>query len=199
MKNPEKIVEAEEKIFINFLKHLKTFSIMNPIPKPGGYRFLAFIGENSAGKSALLNHYLGLHLEEGVDDTTQKIEQVHVDEVKKIAYFDSPGLNQTINITHAENLKAFYSVDYMFIATSVTFKNSIRSIQVMDKINPPKLFLVRNMCDKFETQAAMDSCKQKDKELLQQYGINRPILYVSAKKDDSFMDNAKLKALMNGQ
>ena len=66
-----------------------------------------------------------------------------------MVYFDSPGLNQTFNITHAEYLKAFYDVDCMFIATSVTFKNSIKTIQVMDKINPPVFYLIRNQCDMF--------------------------------------------------
>ena len=151
----EKIQEAEEKIFLKFLTHLKSFPVMNPIPKPGGYRFVGIIGENSAGKSSLLNFVLGLKLKVGVDDTTQNIEKVHVNDSSKLVYFDSPGLNQTINITHAKCLKAFYTIDIMFIATSVTFKNVIRSIQVMDKINPPKLYLVRNQCDKFETDADM--------------------------------------------
>ena len=108
----------------------------------------------------------------------------------KLAYFDSPGLNQTINITHAECLKAFYTIDIMFIATSVTFKNVIRSIQVMNKINPPKLFLVRNQCDRFESEAELMNCKEKDKKVLLDSGVKRPILYVSTRKGDDFMDNA---------
>lgn len=87
----------------------------------------------------------------------------------------------------------------MFIVTSVSFKNSIKTVQVMNKINPPKLFLVRNMCDKFENDADMTKCKEKDRALLAQYGIKRTILYVSNKKGDDFMDNAKLKRLMKGQ
>lgn len=66
-----------------------------------------------------------------------------------MVYFDSSGLNQTFNITQAEYLKALYDVDCMFIATSVTFKNSIKTIQVMDKINPPVFYLIRNQCDMF--------------------------------------------------
>ena len=68
---------------------------------------------------------------------------------RKLVYFDAPGLNQNFNITHAEYLKAFYSIDIMFIATAVTFSNSKRTIKVMDKINPPQLYLLRNHCDKF--------------------------------------------------
>ena len=74
-----------------------------------------------------------------------------MDEDSKLIYYDSPGLNQSINITHAHILQAFYCVDIMFIVTSVTFKNSIKSIQVMNKINPPKLYLVRNQCDRFDS------------------------------------------------
>lgn len=37
----------------------------------------------------------------------------------------------------------------------------------MDKINPPKFYLVRNMCDKFETEAQMKDCKRKDQEVLE--------------------------------
>jgi GTPase Era involved in 16S rRNA processing len=155
LKDVNKIEEAEKAIFLNFLKQLKSFSIMNPLPKGNGYRYCAIIGENSAGKSSLLNTAFNLHLEVGVDDTTEKIEKVYTDPALKMVYFDSPGLNQTINITHAECLKAFYSIDFMFIATSTTFKNSIKSIQVMDKINPPKLFLVRSQCDKFKTDAEL--------------------------------------------
>jgi NADH:ubiquinone oxidoreductase subunit B-like Fe-S oxidoreductase len=58
-------------------------------------------------------------------------------------------LNPYVDITNAENLKAFYKVDYIFVVTAVTFKNSVRTIQVFDKINPPKFCLVRNQCDKF--------------------------------------------------
>ena len=198
LKDVNKIKEAEEKIFLNFLNKLKSFPVMNPLPKHEGYRYVGIIGENSAGKSSLLNFVLGLQLEVGVDDTTQDIEKVHVDASSKLAYFDSPGLNQTINITHAECLKAFYTIDIMFIASSVTFKNVIRSIQVMNKINPPKLYLVRNQCDKFSDNE-MTNCKEKDRKLLLDYGINRPILYVSTFKPDSFMDNARFKKLIKGQ
>lgn len=135
----------------------------------------------------------------GVDDTTEEIEIVHKDETEKIVYFDSPGLNQTINVTHAEYLKAFYSIDIMFVATSTTFKNSIRAIQVMDKINPPKLLLVRNQCDKFESDQAMQKCKEKDKKFLTQHSITRQVLYVSTLRDDSFMDNAQFNKLMKGK
>lgn len=123
---------------------------------------------------------------------------MHVNASSKLAYFDSPGLNQTINITHAECLKAFYTIDIMFIASSVTFKNVIRSIQVMNKINPPKLYLVRNQCDKFNENEMM-KCKEKDRKVLLDHGINRPILYVSTLKGDNFMDNAQFKKLLKGQ
>lgn len=113
-------------------------------------------------------------------------------------YFDSPGLNQTITIIQAHILQAFYSIDYMFIVTSTTFKNSIRTIQVMDKINPPKLVLVRNQCDKFDTDLKMQKVKEKDRALLDQYGIARQVLYVSTKKEDNYMDNTRLRKLMKG-
>lgn len=114
----------------------------------------------------MLNCNLGLKLEEGVDDTTQYIEKVHQDASRRLVYFDSPGLNQTFNITHTEYLKAFYTIDIMFIATSVTFKNSIRTIQVMDKINPPKLYLVRNQCDKFSNEEDFQKAVEKDKKVI---------------------------------
>jgi len=172
---------------------------MNPLPKSNGYRYVAIIGENSAGKSSLFNNFLGLKLDVGVDDTTETIEKVHNDTNLKIAYFDSPGLNQTINITNASCLKAFYSIDCMIITIGTTFKNSIRSIQVMSKIKPPKLILLRNQCDKFETAADLEKCKKKDKSLMSDYGINLPILYVSAKRDNKFMDNAQFAKIMKGQ
>lgn len=99
LKDASKIEEAEKKIFMNFLTQLKSFSIMNPLPKANGYRYCAIIGENSAGKSSMLNKVLNIKLEVGIDDTTEIIEKVHVDSATKIAYFDSPGLNQTISIT----------------------------------------------------------------------------------------------------
>jgi hypothetical protein len=116
-------------------------------------------------------------------------------------YFDSPGLNQTINITHAECLKAFYAIDIMFIATAVTFKNSIKTIQVMDRINPPQLYLIRNQCDRFSNEEDFQKAVVKDNDLLKQYNIKNvaKILYVSAVKDDSFIDNAEFKRLMKGE
>jgi ABC-type Mn2+/Zn2+ transport system ATPase subunit len=50
--------------------------MVNPIPKNQGYRYIAIIGENAAGKSSMLNKILGLNLETGVDDTTQNIQRV---------------------------------------------------------------------------------------------------------------------------
>ena len=114
----------------------------------------------------MLNSNLGINLEEGIDDTTQKIEKVHHDTSRKLVYFDSPGLNQTLSITHATYLKAFYTVDIMIIATSVTFKNSIRTIQVMNQINPPQLYLVRNQCDKFENEEEFQKAVEKDKKVI---------------------------------
>lgn len=116
----------------------------------------------------MLNNNLTLakKLKEGVDDTTQFIEKVHEDASRRLVYFDSPGLNQTFNITHAEYLKAFYTIDIMFIATSVTFKNSIRTIQVMDRINPPKLYLVRNQCDKFASEEEFQEAVEKDRKVI---------------------------------
>ena len=162
LKDINKIYEAQEKLFQNFLTNLKTFKVVNPLPKENGFKYVAIIGENSAGKSSLLNKALNLKLEVGVDDTTQNIEKVYTNFKTKLVYFDSPGLNQTITVTQAEYLKAFYAIDCMFIVTSVTFKNSKNSIQVMNKINPPKLYLVRNQCDKFENDAKMNECKAKD-------------------------------------
>ncbi len=61
----------------------------------------------------------------------------------------------------------------MFIATAVTFKNSVKSIQVFDKINPPKLFLVRNQCDKFEKDEDFQAAVAKDRQVLASIGVNR--------------------------
>ena len=59
MKNPKKIEIAERKLFLNFLEQLVTFDVYNKIPKEGGVRYAAIIGENSAGKSSLYNTFLG--------------------------------------------------------------------------------------------------------------------------------------------
>ena len=73
----------------------------------------------------------------------------NVHNFENLYYFDSPGLNPYVDITNYDTLKAFYQVDYVFLVTAVTFKNSVNTIQVFDKINPPKFYLVRNKCDKF--------------------------------------------------
>ena len=134
---------------------------------------MAVMGENSAGKSSIYNWAFGLKLEVGVDDTTQKISIVHSDLPRGLKYFDSPGLNEYNSITNADTLKAFYQVDYVFIATAVTFKNCKRCIQVMNHINPPKLYLVRTQCDKFPSEAEFMSARTKDHQLLKDWGIQR--------------------------
>ncbi len=117
---------------------------------------------------------------------------------RKIFYWDSPGLNQTITITQAQYLKAFYSIDIMFIVTAITFKNSIRTIQVMDTINPPNLYLVRNQCDKFENEQDLQEAMEKDKKVLKDIKNVKSVLYVSTVKGDEFKDNAKLRNYMKG-
>ena len=87
----------------------------------------------------------------------------------------------------------------MFLITAVTFKNCIRSIQVFDKINPPKLFLVRNQCDKFKSDEEFQSCVTKDNKVLEDINIKREILYISCLKGDNFKDNARFKRLMRGK
>lgn len=57
-------------IFDNFVKNLATFDVHNKLPTHGGNRYVAVIGENSAGKSSIYNWLFGLKLAVGVDDTT---------------------------------------------------------------------------------------------------------------------------------
>ena len=120
---------------------------------------MATIGENSAGKSAIFNRFLGTNEEEGVDDTTQNIKQVYTDAQRGLVYWDSPGLNEHVGITNADTLKAFYKIDIVFIVTAVTFKNSKRAIEVMNHINPPKFYLIRNQCDRFENEQKFQQAK----------------------------------------
>lgn len=68
----------------------------------------------------------------------------------------------------------------------------------MDRINPPRLFLLRTQCDKFPTKEEFEVAKTKDYKLLQQWGIKREILYISAMKPDDFKDNLRFKKIMMG-
>ena len=199
LKNPKLIEQNERNLFLSFMNSLDTWDMYNKLPKQGGVRYVAIIGENSAGKSAMFNQILGTNEEEGVDDTTQSIKKVMVDEHRGLIYWDSPGLNEHVGITNADTLKAFYEVDIMFIATAVTFKNCKRCIEVMNHINPPQLYLVRNQCDKFESEAKFEQARQKDMGLLQEWGIKREVLYVSAKEHEGYRDNARFKQIMLGQ
>ncbi len=49
---------------------LESFNVYNKIPKTGNLKYVAVIGENSAGKSSMYNWIFGLNLKVGVDDTT---------------------------------------------------------------------------------------------------------------------------------
>lgn len=73
LKDPNQVQKAEQKIFNDFVNQLKPFKMVNPIPKIDNVRFVAIVGENSAGKSSMLNKILGTKLEVGVDDTTQEV------------------------------------------------------------------------------------------------------------------------------
>ena len=90
-------------------------------------------------------------------------------------------------------------MDFVFIATAVTFKNCKRCIQVMNHINPPKLFLLRTQCDRFSNEAEFQSARQKDQQLLLEWGIYREVLYVSARMPDTYRDNARFKRLLRGE
>lgn len=44
MKDPDQAEKAEQEIFKNFVKQLKTFDKVNPIPKQGNMRYVAIVG-----------------------------------------------------------------------------------------------------------------------------------------------------------
>lgn len=44
LKDPDQVEKAELAIFNNFVKQLKTFDKVNPIPKLGNMRFVAIVG-----------------------------------------------------------------------------------------------------------------------------------------------------------
>lgn len=70
----------------------------------------------------------------------------------------------------------------------------------MDKINSSILYLVRNQCDRFETEEEFAKTVEKDHSLLIKYKVInvKKILYISALRDDSFKDNQLFKKLMTG-
>ena len=155
----------------------------------------AVIGDNSAGKSTLYNKTFNLELEVGVDDTTQQVSKVYDCSQRSVEYFDSPGVNETTNVASPEVLKVLYSLKCVFIATSVTFKKLKRLIRIMDRINPPMLYLLRTQCDKFPSEEEFESAKAKDLGLLKEWGIKREVLYVSSMEGEEFKDNARFRKL----
>ncbi len=54
-----------------------TFDIYNPIPKAKNLKYVAVIGEISAGKSSIYNWMFGLKLETGQGEVTEKISIIH--------------------------------------------------------------------------------------------------------------------------
>ena len=158
---------TEEKIFMAYLDKLTTFDIYEPMPKEAGVQYVGMFGRCSTGKTTILNKMFNLNLQVGVDDTTQTLSKVHVDRNKKLAYFDSPGLNEHVNITNYGVFKALNQMDFVFVLTAVTFKEVRKAILVFNKLNPTRLVLVRTQCDKFDTEEEFQVARAKDMSLLE--------------------------------
>jgi hypothetical protein len=75
---------------------------------------------------------------------------VHHDETKKRFYYDIPGFNDEVQVEDAEILSFFYQAHSVFILEDGTFKSIKRVLQILNKINPPCLYIVRNKCDLFK-------------------------------------------------
>ena len=54
-KDPAKIKENQNKLFMDFLNQVPKFNICNPIPKQGDIKYVAILGETSSGKSTIYN------------------------------------------------------------------------------------------------------------------------------------------------
>jgi hypothetical protein len=74
----------------------------------------------------------------------------------------------------------------------------MKCLQVMNKINPPQLYLVRTKCDQFSDNE-LSEVMGKDRDLISSWKIKREILYISSIRPDGFRDNLKFKRLMSGK
>ena len=169
------------------------------MPKAHNTKYVTLMGETSCGKSSIYNWMFGLALKTGQSETSMEMSKIHVDEERNRVYWDSPGFNDEIEIYNADLLKAFYQIDCVFIMTDRSFKMCKKSIQVMNKINPPKLILVRTKCDLLRDDQEFKEAVATDSNYLKELDVKREILYISAQKPDSFRDNKKFKKYLEGE
>lgn len=73
LKDPKKIKQNQQKLFMEFLKSVETFSMENPLPKKGNIKYVTVIGETSAGKSSIYNWLFNLNLKTGHAEVTMSI------------------------------------------------------------------------------------------------------------------------------
>lgn len=66
-------------MFLGFLKELKSFDMYNKIPKPDNMKYVALVGDTSAGKSSIYNWVFHLKLQVGQEEVTDKIEIIFTD------------------------------------------------------------------------------------------------------------------------
>jgi len=59
-------------------------------------------------------------------------------------------------------MKDILSIDYAFIVTAQSFKNSHRAIQVLSQLIPGRVILVRNQCDTY-TEEELKTQLKRDK------------------------------------
>lgn len=89
-------------------------------------------------------------------------------------------------------------MDEVFIVTGTTFKFCKQAIQVMNKIDPPALYLVRTQCDRFSSEEEFEKTVAQDIQTLAAWNVDREILYISSLRPDEFKDNARFKNLLTG-
>ena len=68
-------------------------------------------------------------------------------EENNLVYFESPPFFNDFNIFKAEIIEKIYEMNSIIVTSDRGFFSIKRLIQVLDKIDPPKLVFVRTKCD----------------------------------------------------
>ena len=161
--NPEKIVEIREQQLQQYLKFLKTKKWSDSLKNDHGVRNNVVVGNISVGKSSLLNHFFGLNLKVGVDETTLAAEPVRKG---KIVVWDSPGINEDFDLYNVNTLTLFGTADKIFILFNTSLRSCKNDVRILSTIKPHATFCIRTQCDEFPNDNELQNALGKDRTLL---------------------------------
>ena len=202
MGNPEKARKDQDFIHNEFYVALPRFvlTLESTIPNQcAGKKNVAFLGDVSSGKSALINKLFcpDPPLDEGQGHCTSEVSNVFTSPDSKVIIWDSPGCNHMdFPLYDVKAVTLFHGMSLIVVVYASSVSTVYRILQYVKALhgeNGEKIILVRTMIDRFfEKRKLAKSLEQEleaDRQSLEELGLTgTKIFCTSAQMDRAGVD-----------